>query len=88
LNYKIQADAVLSEFKDGQAVLLDLTRKQYHRLNATGGFIWRALERGDEADAVVRALCEEFDVSEESARASLARFASGLVEMGLLAEDA
>ncbi len=88
MNYRIQADAVLSEFKDGESVLLDLTRKQYHRLNATGGFIWRALEPGAKEDAVVRGLCEEFDVSEAQARKSLLRFASELVELGLLAEEA
>jgi hypothetical protein len=77
-------ETVLAAHLDGEAVLLEMDRKRYFRLNETGQAIWRALEAGRTADEVVEALVETFDVDPDTARAELGRFIEELSAEGLV----
>lgn len=83
--YRIVIDGLLSEFSGGEAVLLDLTRKRYHQLNETAGFIWTALEKAPmDEDTLARALVERYKIEPERAQGTARRFTSELMAMGLI----
>lgn len=51
-------------------------------LNETGAVLWRALEQGGDADALVAALTAEYDVTPEVAKADVEEFLAKLLESG------
>ena len=51
------------------------------RLNETGELLWRALEAGADEDALVTALCAEYDVDARAARADVSRFLASIAPM-------
>lgn len=53
-------------------------------LNETGIFIWKQLEAGKDADGIVAALLEEYEVSEEQARKNVTDILSQLTVLGIL----
>ena len=85
MKYRIVIDGLLSEFSRGEGVLLDLTRKRYHLLNPTAGFIWTALEKEPlTEEALAEALVARYRIEPEQARNTAMKFAAQLVEMGLI----
>ena len=54
-------------------------------LNDTGRFLWEKLEQGAEAEELVAALLEEYDVEEATAKAHVAAFVEKLNGHGFLA---
>ena len=53
-------------------------------LNETGVFIWQQLEAEKDPDAIVAALLEEYEVSEEKARADVENLLAQLTVLGIL----
>ncbi|MBQ8526336.1 MAG: PqqD family protein [Clostridia bacterium] len=43
-------------------------------INETGAFIWQQLEKNTDIDSVVEAMCSEFDIDPETARADCMEF--------------
>jgi hypothetical protein len=85
VTYRIAIDGLLSEFADGESVLLDLTRKRYHTLNETAAFIWTLLEKTPLAgDEIAKRLIERYDIDQARADAAVTRFAEDLTSMGLV----
>ena len=80
----VPAPNVLAAHLGDESVLLDLDTKHYFRLNETAAVIWRALEHSPRVDAVVRALVDEFDVSEDEARSALDALLDDLHRKGLV----
>ena len=64
---------VFTDFEGGEGVLVDLNTKRYYTLNETAALIWRALERGESVDEIVRQMTAAYDVTPEHATASLER---------------
>lgn len=83
MNYSIP-DTVLAAHLEGEAVLLDMDSKHYFRLNETGAFIWKALERHAPASEIVDDLCKAFEVDRDQAAAELDRLLLQLIESGLV----
>ncbi|HLL75784.1 MAG TPA: PqqD family protein [Pyrinomonadaceae bacterium] len=75
---------VFTDFEGGEGVLVDLNTKRYYTLNETAALIWRALERGEGAEEIVRQLTEAYDVTAEHAAASLDKTLSTLRARQLL----
>ena len=85
MKYRIVIDGLLSEFSGGEGVLLDLTRKRYHLLNPTAGFIWTTLETEPlSEDGLTEALVARYQIDAHQARQTATRFAAQLVDMGLV----
>ncbi len=55
------------------------------KLNETGSFLWEQLQSERTADELLNALRNEYDVSEEIAKADIAAFIASLQEAELLA---
>ncbi len=53
-------------------------------LNETGALLWKALEQGGDADALVNALTAEYDVSAEIAREDVNAFLTRLKDAGCM----
>lgn len=66
-------DVVHTELEDG-AVLLHLGTKFYYSLNEMGRTIWGLLESIDDHAGLTKRLLGQYQVTEDHARASLARF--------------
>ena len=55
--------------------------------NETGAFLWKFLEKGSDEEEMVKALLEEFDVSEEAARKDIRGFIKKVSDAGLLVQQ-
>ena len=75
---------VLVAHLDGEAVVLEMDRKRYFRLNETGQAIWRALEAGRSREAAVDALVQAYDIDAATAGAAMDRFIADLQGAGLV----
>lgn len=75
---------VFTDFEGGEGVLVDLNTKRYYTLNETAALIWRALERGDGPEEIVRQMTEAYDVTPEHAARSLEQTISTLRARQLL----
>ena len=56
-------------------------------LNETGAFIWERLSKGQPQQEIVKALCEEYEVEEDDAAASVQRFFIKLGSEGMLSDE-
>ena len=65
------ANIVMTEFEEGESVLVDLDTKRYYQLNETATLIWRALAEGRSKAEVVASLTSVYDVTCEDAEKSV-----------------
>ncbi|HJU64780.1 MAG TPA: PqqD family protein [Gemmatimonadaceae bacterium] len=70
LPFKVSASALVATLDDG-SVVLDLRTKRYYSLNETAALVWSMLEGDHSIEAILRRLCETYEVSGEEARRSL-----------------
>lgn len=54
------------------------------KLNETGALLWKALEQGGDADALVKALTAEYAVTEAQAKADVDEFLNKLIQVGCM----
>ena len=52
-------------------------------LNETGAFLWKLLEKGGDEDSLYKALSDEYEVDEETARADIRAFLERVTKAGL-----
>ena len=67
------------------AVLVHVGSGRIFELNSTGAAIWDLIEAGESSEAIVRALTEQFEVTEARAGDELTRLVGDLRGAGLLA---
>lgn len=83
---KLKENFVLREVADTWVVLpfgaATLDFNGMLTLNETGAVLWRALEQGGDAEALVAALTAEYDVAPEVAAADVEEFLAKLVDAG------
>lgn len=68
----------------GEAVLLDLNAGIYHGLQGSGGTVWRCLQTPVALAEIVRAVCDEYDVTPAECRPDVIKFLEQLAENDLL----
>lgn len=56
------------------------------RLNDTGIYLWTLLEQETDEAALLAAMCRDYDIDEETARADIHRFVDTLRRAGILEE--
>jgi hypothetical protein len=78
---------VLARELDNESVLLNLESGTYFGLDEVGTRMWSLLTQHGRFEPVVRALLEEYDVSEAQLRQDLADFVEELVFRKLLEID-
>ena len=77
---------VLSRLVGDETVLLDLESGIYFGLDGVGKRIWETLSEDKTLAETIDLIVDEYDVAEEQARDDVIKFASNLVERGLLAK--
>ena len=82
----------LSVELDGEIAILNLNTKLYFGLTKVGAFIWKLLETPASQAALVRAVCENFEVKTQQTSDDVKRFLvelddAGLLKFELLEED-
>jgi len=77
-------DVVFTDFDDGEGMIVDLTTKQYYRLNETAALIWRNLENGKAINDIVDEMQSRYEVSREQALASVDKLVSKLATRNLV----
>ena len=76
---------VMSRMVGDETVLLDLASGVYFGLDGVGKRVWESVAEGNSLDQAVAVLVSEYDVDKAQAQADVLKFASNLVERGLLA---
>lgn len=70
-------------------VVMSIGSKMHMRglttLNETGVFIWNQLKNDTTEEAITQAMCAEFDIDEETARADVHEYVAMLRKAGFLA---
>ena len=56
-------------------------------LNETGAFLWKQMETETDKETVVKALMEEYDVDEETAKEDVEEFVNLLINNGLVENE-
>jgi hypothetical protein len=80
-------DIVYTDFDGGEGMIVDLTTKQYYRLNETAALIWRSLEDHKGFDDIVTEIETRYEVSREHASASVNKLISKLESSRLVKTD-
>ena len=76
---------VMSRMVGDETVLLDLASGVYFGLDGVGKRVWESVAEGNSLDQAVAVIVSEYDVDKAQAQADVLKFASNLVERGLLA---
>lgn len=85
---RIKKDFVLRQIADFWVVLplaektLDFTGML--TVTESGVLLWKQLEQGCDMEALVKALLDEYEVSEEKARMDAEKFVAKLLQLGCL----
>ena len=69
---------------DDKAILLNLDTGVYHALNAVGTTIWEQFSSDRTLDAIHRAVCERYEVTEDAAQDDLIELVARLYYAGLI----
>ena len=69
--------------QDGAAIL-DIDRGQITTLNASGAFVWQALQRGDAIESIVRTMSRETGEAALTVECDVRGFVQSLREKNLL----
>ena len=81
---RLTRDAMLAEFSGDESIVLDVGAGRDHQVDATGSFIWKALENDQTDDEIIDGMVAEFEVSRERATVSLRAFLDNLASRGFL----
>lgn len=80
-------DVVFTDFEGGEGILVDLNTKQYYRLNETGAFVWRNLEKGCSVEEIVSEMQKLYEVSGDHAHESVDKLLRTLESNKLVKRD-
>ena len=80
---KVGDDVVFREL-DGEGVILNLASGLYFGLDKTGTRMWRLIEEHGQLQAVLTALCDEYEAAPDAIERDLIALVSELTEKGLL----
>jgi PqqD family protein of HPr-rel-A system len=84
LGFKVKPDVVGSSFDEGEAVLVDLSDRNYFVLNETAMAVFEAIQKEMSRDALLESLLERFDVTAAEADAGIDQALRDLEARGLL----
>jgi Coenzyme PQQ synthesis protein D (PqqD) len=77
---------ILTEFEDGEGVLIDVRKKKYYRLNETALVIWRGLAQTLTPANIIAQLTAQYEVTTEEAQTHFANLLQNFQVRGLLSK--
>ena len=75
---------VLTEFENGEGILVDLKTKRYYQLNETALVIWKELEKSRSLDEIAGAVVATYEVTTVKARQCVENLVKNLGEYKLI----
>jgi hypothetical protein len=75
---------ILTEFEDGEGVLIDVRKKKYYRLNETALLIWRGLAHSLTPAHIIAQLTAQYEVTTEEAQTHVTTLLQNFQVRGLL----
>lgn len=67
-----------------EVVILSMEDETYYGLNPVAAFIWNLIQEPKTMDEIKRAICEEYDIEEETCNKDLKEIISDLINKGLI----
>ena len=87
---KIKDEFVIRKIADNYVIIATgseaLDFKGIITINEVGAFIWNKIKENADFEAVVRAVLEEYNIDEETARNDCKEFVDSLIEHGIAEE--
>lgn len=84
--FQPNSPAVASEVIDGEAVIMHLKSGKYYSAAASGGFIWRCIERQQPLDHVATLFAQQYAATPAQATAAVEAFVKQLMAEDLIRE--
>lgn len=84
----IRSQTINSRKSGSVWALLEPNKKYIRELNETAGFIWSILKQPTTPEAIVRKVCQEYDVPRTEAAEDVARFLKEYKKLDLIKEIA
>ncbi|MFH1415969.1 MAG: PqqD family protein [Elusimicrobiota bacterium] len=81
--YRLNRD-IAARLVDGSYYAVDSRQQILHSFNETGTYIYTKIAAGSGYSGILKALSDEYDISEENAEKDLQGFMTGLIEKGIL----
>ncbi|MCG3144653.1 MAG: hypothetical protein HONDAALG_02104 [Gammaproteobacteria bacterium] len=81
---KPHAHVIVTDFDDGEGVLIDVQARRYYQLNETALLIWRGLEQNQPLPQIISQLTASYEVSAEQAAESVRRLLAALEDHKLI----
>ncbi len=76
-----------AQMRDATGVVLDLERRNYLHLNASGAVLWEALADGVTIDELAEALASSFSIDRQQARRDALAWVEDMLTRGALIAD-
>ncbi len=69
---------------NNEACILGLGKDQVHLLKGVGSYIWELLENSIQVEAIIKKVCEQFDVELQAAQTDILEFINTMRKLDLL----
>ena len=86
VRHKQNAQIILTEFEDGEGILIDVRKKKYYRLNETALLIWRGLAQSLTPANIIAQLTSQYEVTSGEAQAHFSALLQDFQVRGLLSQ--
>lgn len=83
----ISKQVVVTDFDNGEGILVDLNTKRYFQLNETAMIIWRGLEQGKSTSEIVADVRANYEVDADRASLSVERLLDTFQTYKLVSEQ-
>jgi hypothetical protein len=83
----VDESSVAGKVMDGEAIIIDLSTGVYYSADKVGGFIWSQIEGGSALGDIVDAVCAQYVIDPDQAKADVFGFVSQLVDANLVSTE-
>ena len=83
----VDESSVAGKVMDGEAIIIDLSTGIYYSADKVGGFIWSQIEGGSALGDIVDAVCTQYVIDPDQAKADVFGFVSQLVDANLVSTE-
>lgn len=80
----IQKEGLDATDMDGELVMMNMLKGKYYSMNSVGSRIWVLIEKKHSVEELISILLEEFDVDDNTCRATVLKFLNGLYDEDLI----